>query len=154
MTEEIRLNEGAAADQAPAGFHHREHPHHGCFSSVRMTCVSSCSIVPRGRAAGLCTCSDYSTKAFDFFPKEQADLFTAADRMSWHRTRCWKSEEPITTASGRRAISRPQIALRDEYGEATHLLGISIDITERRRAAGPSYHQPLPIGPLSMAQIT
>lgn len=74
---------------------------------------------------------------YDFFPKEQADLFTAADRQVLASDNVLEiPEEPIRTASGEmRYFQTWKIALRNERGEPTHLLGISIDITERKNAA-------------------
>ncbi|MDD5300628.1 MAG: PAS domain S-box protein [Gallionella sp.] len=74
---------------------------------------------------------------YDFFPKEQADFFTAADRNVLASDKVLEiPEEPIKTASGEmRYFQTWKIALRDENGEPTHLLGISIDITGRKNAA-------------------
>ena len=72
---------------------------------------------------------------YDFFPKEQADHFVAADRAVLasdvaHDIR----EEAIRTASGEtRQLRTSKIALRDAAGNPTHLLGISVDITETKR---------------------
>ncbi|MDD2914785.1 MAG: PAS domain S-box protein [Gallionella sp.] len=74
---------------------------------------------------------------YDFFPKEQADFFIAADRKVLASDKVLEiQEEPIKTASGEmRYFQTWKIALRDESGEPTHLLGISIDITERKKSA-------------------
>jgi PAS domain S-box-containing protein len=42
-------------------------------------------------------------------------------------------EEPLVTASGTRYLTTRKVALRDEHGTATHVLGISLDITERKQ---------------------
>ena len=73
---------------------------------------------------------------YDLWPKEQGDFFTAADRkvLASHAV-TEIAEEPITRANGEiRMLQTWKIALRDEHDEPTHLLGISIDITERKRA--------------------
>lgn len=73
---------------------------------------------------------------YDFFPKEQADFFTAQDR----RVLASKDvieipEEKITTASGEtRYLYTRKTAICDLAGEPSHLLGVSLDITERKRA--------------------
>ena len=74
---------------------------------------------------------------YDFFPKEQADLFSAADRKVLASNNILEiPEEPIKTASGEiRYFQTWKIALCDEGSKPTHLLGISIDITERKNAA-------------------
>jgi two-component system cell cycle sensor histidine kinase/response regulator CckA len=72
---------------------------------------------------------------YDFFPKEQADFFVAKDRAVLHdKTLQDILEEPIDTPNGMRWLHTKKIPLLDESGEATHLLGISLDITERKQA--------------------
>lgn len=71
-------------------------------------------------------CNDY-----DFFPKEQADFFTASDRMVLSRHDVVDiPEEPIETPQGKRTLHTRKVALRNEQGEPIFLLGISEDITE------------------------
>lgn len=72
----------------------------------------------------------------DFFPQDQADSFTAADRNVLASDNVLEiPEEQIKTAKGEmRYLHTWKIALRNESGDPTHLLGISIDITERKRA--------------------
>ncbi len=72
---------------------------------------------------------------YDFFPKEQADFFTAEDRKVL-ASHCALEipEETITTARGEQLILHTRkIAVRNKQGEATHLLGVSLDITERKK---------------------
>jgi diguanylate cyclase (GGDEF)-like protein/PAS domain S-box-containing protein len=72
---------------------------------------------------------------YDLWPKEQVDQFVSADRkvLASHQA-IEIAEEQIRIASGEiRYLHTWKIALRDESGEPTHLLGISIDITERKR---------------------
>lgn len=73
---------------------------------------------------------------YDFFPKEQADCFTAADRKVLASEEITDiPEEPIKTANGEtRYLHTWKIALRDEAGVPSHLLGISLDITDRKKA--------------------
>ena len=75
------------------------------------------------------------TGNYDLWPKEQGDSFTAADRkvLASHEV-TEIPEEPITRANGEiRTLRTWKVALRDEHDEPTHLLGISVDITERKR---------------------
>ncbi len=70
---------------------------------------------------------------YDFFPKEQADCFTAKDRKVLAQQEGVDiPEEYIDTRNqGRRILHTKKIALRDEHGAPRYLLGISEDITER-----------------------
>ncbi len=72
---------------------------------------------------------------YDFWPREQAEWFTTADRKVLASKEIAEiPEEEIRVASGEtRYLTTWKIALRDESGEPTHLLGISIDITERKK---------------------
>ncbi len=73
---------------------------------------------------------------YDFFPKDQADQFTAVDRKVLASEAAYDiREEPILTRDKElRYLRTAKIALRDAAGKATHLLGISVDITDTRRA--------------------
>ncbi len=70
---------------------------------------------------------------YDFFPKQQADFFTDEDRKALASEAATEiPQEAIKTASGEtRYLHTWKIALRNEANKPTHLLGISIDITER-----------------------
>jgi PAS domain S-box-containing protein len=73
---------------------------------------------------------------FDFFPSEQAASFQARD----HETLDAKvvvdiPEEPIDTKDGERWLHTKKVPILDERGAPKFLLGISEDITERRKAA-------------------
>jgi PAS domain S-box-containing protein len=72
----------------------------------------------------------------DFFPKEQADGFAAADRKVLQQPGVHEiPEETIRAATGQeRTLRTMKIGLRNEAGEPTHLLGISLDITEQKAA--------------------
>ncbi len=71
---------------------------------------------------------------YDLFPKEQADFFTHKDREVLRRGTQDIPEEPIQTQDGRRWLHTRKIPLLDETGAPRHLLGVSIDITERKKA--------------------
>ncbi len=73
---------------------------------------------------------------YDLFPKEEADFFTAKDReVLAGRAVVDIPEEPIhTRAHGTRTLHTKKIPILDEDGVAQYLLGISEDITERKRA--------------------
>ena len=72
---------------------------------------------------------------YDFFPADQADFFTAMDREVLERGDVTDiPEEPIQTREhGRRWLHTKKIPIRDANGEPTYLLGVSEDITGRRR---------------------
>lgn len=72
----------------------------------------------------------------DFFPAEQAAAFQAADRKVLASDQVMEiPEEMVRIAGGEtRYLTTRKVALRDEQGTATHLLGISLDITDRKRA--------------------
>ncbi len=72
----------------------------------------------------------------DFFPPDQANAFEAADRKVLASEQVLEiPEESVRSAGGEtRYLTTRKVALRDDQGTATHLLGISLDITERKRA--------------------
>jgi PAS domain S-box-containing protein len=74
---------------------------------------------------------------FDFFPPEQAAFFTAKDReVLDNGTLVDIVDEPVDTAKqGRRFLHTKKIPILDEEGKPLYLLGISEDVTERKRAA-------------------
>jgi PAS domain S-box-containing protein len=70
---------------------------------------------------------------YDFFPREQADFFTAKDRdVLKNGTLLDIAEEPIETENGRRWLHTKKIPIVDETGKSSYLLGISADITEEK----------------------
>jgi two-component system cell cycle sensor histidine kinase/response regulator CckA len=72
----------------------------------------------------------------DFFPKEQADLFTLYDRLVLDgRAVADIPEEPLQTRhKGERVLHTKKVPILDVKGVPEYLLGISEDITERKRA--------------------
>lgn len=72
---------------------------------------------------------------YDFFPKEQADFFTAHDRETLQGTDILDiPEEPIQTGRGERWLHTQKVPIHDDAGEPKYLLGISLDITTRKLA--------------------
>jgi len=78
----------------------------------------------------------YGKNDYDFFPKEEADFFTEKDREVLRSgTVVDIPEEVIQTKNkGERILHTKKIPVLDRDGNARYLLGISEDITERRRA--------------------
>jgi len=71
----------------------------------------------------------------DLFPPEQADFFQRRDHETLSSGRLVDiEEEPIDTVSGQKWLHTKKIPIRGERGEPLYLLGISSDITARRRA--------------------
>ncbi|CAK0764785.1 two-component system, sensor histidine kinase and response regulator [Gammaproteobacteria bacterium] len=74
---------------------------------------------------------------YDFFPSEQADFFVSEDRKVLDSPQAVHEipEETITRSNGEiRYLYTQKVALRDQSGQPSHLLGISLDITERKQA--------------------
>ncbi len=73
---------------------------------------------------------------FDFFPKEEAEFFTAKDREVLKGKKLVDIEkEPIQTLRhGPRFLHTRKIPILDAEGNPTHLLGVSEDITDRLQA--------------------
>jgi PAS domain S-box-containing protein len=71
---------------------------------------------------------------YDFFPKEQADFFTKKDRevLDTH-TGVDILEEPIKSNHGTLWLHTKKIPVNDSDGKPIYLLGISEDITERKK---------------------
>lgn len=72
---------------------------------------------------------------YDVFPRDQADFFTAQDRKVLESGRLLDiPEEPITTHDGTiRLLHTKKISIADQEGRPQYLLGISEDITDRKR---------------------
>jgi two-component system cell cycle sensor histidine kinase/response regulator CckA len=72
---------------------------------------------------------------YDFFPRGQADFFTHRDRETLAgRAVVDIPEEQIDTAHGQRWLYTRKVPILDEHGKPRHLLGISLDITDRKLA--------------------
>jgi PAS domain S-box-containing protein len=73
---------------------------------------------------------------YDFFPKEEADLFTYNDRQVLVSGQMLDvPEEPLQTAQqGIRYMHTRKVPIYGADGKARYLLGISEDITERKKA--------------------
>jgi PAS domain S-box-containing protein len=72
---------------------------------------------------------------FAFFPPDQAKAFVEKDRETLRRKTIVEiPEEPLTTPSGVRWLSTKKVPVLGDDGEPEYLLGISADITDRRRA--------------------
>ena len=82
--------------------------------------------IPRGELIG--------KTDFDFFPKAEAEFFVAKDRETLRNQQMVDiPEEPIQTANGTRWLHTRKVPILDEHGESRYLLGISHDITDRKR---------------------
>ncbi len=72
---------------------------------------------------------------YDFFSKKQADSFTRKDREILASGQLYDiPEEPINTKTGTRLLHTKKLPILDKDGKPAFLLGISEDITERKRA--------------------
>ena len=73
---------------------------------------------------------------YDFFPEKEADIFTRRDREVLHNNRMLDipEEEILTKNKGHRFLHTKKIPILDETGGPKYLLGISEDITERKKA--------------------
>jgi PAS domain S-box-containing protein len=72
---------------------------------------------------------------YDFFPAEQADFFQAKDRETLEAGVAVEiAEEPLETKSGRRWLHTKKVPILGADGTPQFLLGISEDITARKRA--------------------
>ncbi|NCA83365.1 MAG: transporter substrate-binding domain-containing protein [Opitutae bacterium] len=79
---------------------------------------------------------------YDFFPKEQADFFTQKDREVLHgKTPVDIAEEPLQSKTqGERILHTRKVPILNAQGEPEYLLGISEDITDRKRAEEAQAH--------------
>jgi PAS domain S-box-containing protein len=77
---------------------------------------------------------------YDFFPKSQADAFTAADRrvLAGGRVVDIAEERIATRHQGERVLHTRKIPILDAEGHPRYLLGISEDITEQKKAEAES----------------
>jgi diguanylate cyclase (GGDEF)-like protein/PAS domain S-box-containing protein len=85
----------------------------------------------------------------DVYPKAEADFFTARDReVMQSPDRLVVTEHAVNTPrDGMHILMSKKLAIRDESGEPRYLLGLSEDITERKRAEERvtylAHHDPL-----------
>jgi len=72
---------------------------------------------------------------YDLWPRAQAEFFTKTDRETLNGGKVVDiEEEPLETHDhGLRFLHTRKVPIQDAEGHATYLLGISVDITERRR---------------------
>jgi PAS domain S-box-containing protein len=72
---------------------------------------------------------------YDLFPDEDAGIFTVKDRVALESGKLFDiPEEQIQTKRGLRLLHTKKIPILDQNGEPEYLLGVSTDITERKRA--------------------
>jgi PAS domain S-box-containing protein len=70
----------------------------------------------------------------DLFPKDEADFFVQTDRLVLRNKQLADvAEESVRTGRGARILHTQKMPLLDPRGEPRHLLGISEDITDRKR---------------------
>ena len=71
---------------------------------------------------------------YDFFPRQQADFFTAKDReVIENGFTVDIPEETISTQTGDRILHTRKTVIPDENGKPIYLVGLSEDITERKQ---------------------
>ncbi|MFT3770781.1 MAG: PAS domain-containing protein [Minicystis sp.] len=70
----------------------------------------------------------------DFFPAAQAEHFIRKDREVLAKGEVIGVEEPIKTKHGDRWLFTKKIPVRDDEGVPRYLLGVSLDITDRKKA--------------------
>jgi PAS domain S-box-containing protein len=71
---------------------------------------------------------------YDFFPPDEAAFFQAKDRETLNNKQLVEiAEEPIKTANGQRWLHTKKVPILDDDGTPLYLLGISQDITDRKR---------------------
>ena len=79
---------------------------------------------------------------YDFFPQDEADFFVAKDRSVLAGGEMLEiPEEPMHTPSGTRILHTKKIPILDAQGRPQYLLGITHDITERKRAERELYEK-------------
>lgn len=73
---------------------------------------------------------------YDFFPKEEADFFVKKDRETLEAGKVIDipEEKIMTRTKGLRILHTKKIPLMDREGRAMYLMGISEDITDKKRA--------------------
>jgi PAS domain S-box-containing protein len=72
---------------------------------------------------------------YDFFPKEQADFFTSIDRQVIENCTIYDVEEELSSQRDAPILLRTiKVCIPDDEGSPVFLLGISEDITDRKKA--------------------
>jgi len=71
---------------------------------------------------------------YDFFPKEQAEIFVTKDRETIRGGKLVDYEEEYQSSQGTRILQTRKVPIMDDKGQPLYLLGISEDITERKQA--------------------
>ncbi len=72
---------------------------------------------------------------FDLFPKDEAQAYWDADlQVARSRKPMLNIEEPWTTPEGKKWVNTSKVPMFDENGTVYAILGMGIDITERKRA--------------------
>lgn len=73
---------------------------------------------------------------YDFFPKEEADFFTAKDKQVLESNLPVDIPEELihTRLMGPRVLHTKKIPILDEYAQPKYLLGIAEDITDKKKA--------------------
>ncbi|HEU5055182.1 MAG TPA: ATP-binding protein [Kofleriaceae bacterium] len=72
---------------------------------------------------------------YDFFPRDEAEFFQEKDRETLRGKMLVDiPEEPIQTRRGLRWLHTKKVPILDEHGLPAYLLGISEDITDRKKA--------------------
>jgi PAS domain S-box-containing protein len=69
---------------------------------------------------------------YDFFPKENADIFSAMDKRVLTTNETLTQEDVVTLADGAHTYLAIKAPLRDASGKTLGLVGIATDITERK----------------------
>ncbi|MCE1164630.1 MAG: PAS domain S-box protein [Bacteroidetes bacterium] len=73
---------------------------------------------------------------YDFFSRKEADFFTGIDRNVLEKGKTLDiPEEEISTKKGTRILHTKKIPLKDSKGKPIYLMGISEDITDKKRTA-------------------
>ncbi|MDD5131043.1 MAG: PAS domain S-box protein [bacterium] len=77
----------------------------------------------------------YGKNDYDFFPQDEADHFVKKDRevLNGKKELDIPEEKILTKDKGERVLHTKKIPILDEKGAPVYLLGISEDITERKR---------------------
>jgi len=90
--------------------------------------------------------------AYDFFPNEQADRFTAQDRAVLEGRKLVDIPEELvyTRSQGPRILDTKKLPILEKDGHPQFLLGISEDITERKQPE----HFPDILGQFAKARLT